>query len=196
MDLRRGLSGLVVTASLLMAQRVDAAAPSLEPGSPWRLALHGGWWDAGFDVTSPQGVFLGVGAPWVLYLPILKYSGQEGLVALDASVGYRLPLSARTSLYGKLLTVWSYDWGDPCGDGCTDHTHRLYFFPVAGIRHRLGHVDSQTRHAPGAILGIDLALAVWSVHHTDDDLNPGWRLKNIPIWAGVAFSQVYAGYEW
>ncbi len=196
MGLRRRLSWLIAAASLLLATRVDAAEPNASPGSPWRLALHGGWWDAGFDVTSPQGLFLGIGAPWVLYLPILDYSGQEGLVAMDASVGYGQPLSARTSLYGKLLTVWSYDWGDPCSDGCTEHTHRLYFFPVAGIRHHFGRVNTQARHISGVMFGVDLALAVWSLHHTEDESNSGWRLKNIPVWAGVAFSQAYAGYEW
>jgi hypothetical protein len=196
MNLRFGLSGLIVAASLLAPLRLHAAVPPADPTPLWKFALHGGWWDAGFDATTPQGVFLGVGVPWVLHLPILAYGGQEGLVAVDASAGYRYPLSDRTSLQSKLLTVWSYDWGDPCGDGCTVHTHRLFFFPVAGIRHQFGHADGQPRHRSGAILGIDLALAVWSLHHSDDEADSGWRLKNIPVWAGVASSQIYAGYEW
>jgi hypothetical protein len=192
---RRSLLPLLIAVVCFSPQRVLAQTLDAKPAPPWRLAVRGGWWDVGVDATSPQGLFLSVGVPWVLCLPILNYSGQQGLLAADASAGYGYAVSNRTSLYGKLLTVWSYDWGDPCGDGCTTHTHRLYFFPVAGARHRFGRAAANKPVVSGAMIGLDLALAVWSVHRSDDD-DAGWRLKNIPVWAGVAFSQVYAGYEW
>ena len=196
MKARCRLSWLIVVSSLLLGHHAHAAEPTTELSAPWRVALHGGWWDVGADLTSPQGVFVGVGAPWVLYLPVANYSGQEGLVAMDASVGYRFAPSPRTTIDGKVLGVWSYDWGDPCGNGCAEHTHRLFFFPVAGIRHRLGQVDNHSKHRPGVIVGIDLSLGVWSFHHADNEASSGWRSKKIPVWAGVAFSQIYAGYEW
>lgn len=195
MDHRAALSLLVLFAGSLTTQRVLANVSETRSSRVWRLAVRGGWWDAGIDATTPQGVFLSAGIPWVLYLPVFAYGGQQGLMAVDASVGYRHAVSNRTSLSGKLLTVWSYDWGDPCGDSCSVHTHRLFLFPVAGVRHRFASVDENERVASGVILGLDLALAVLSVHRSDDS-DAGWRLKNIPIWAGPAFSQAYVGYEW
>jgi hypothetical protein len=193
------LSLSIGVVSLLAARSSDAAAANLEPASYWKPAVQAGWWNAGLDVTSPQGVFLSVGVPWVLYLPILKYGGQQGVVALDTSVGYAYDLSAQTTLSGKLLAVWSYDWGNPCGDcgASSVSTHRFYFFPVLGLRHRFANVESYANESTsGMIVGLDLALAVFSLHHIDGERGPRWHLKNIPPWAGVAFSQVYIGYSW
>lgn len=168
---------------------MQAHAATLEEPS-WRLAAHAGWWDAGFDVTTPQGVFLGVGVPWVLYLPVFRYSGQKGSLAFDASAGYRFPLSERTSLDAKLLTVWEHGWGDPCGTGCTNDQDRLFFFPVAAFRHRFFEPSSD---ASGVLLGVDLTPAVLSLRK---ESGSDWHWKNLPPWVGVAFSQAYVGYEW
>jgi hypothetical protein len=197
MNQLRRLSWPIVVASLFTAPCVRAAEQDLESASPWKLSLHGGWWNVGLDVTSPQGVFLSVGVPWVLYLPVLKYTGQKGLVALDTSVGYAYDLSNQTALYAKLLAVWSYDWGNPCDGGCSVRTHRFFFFPVLGIRHRFANIESYPdERTAGIIVGLDLALAVLSVHRIDEEGSSSWRLKNIPAYAGVAFSQIYAGYTW
>ncbi len=165
----------------------EAVASEEEPG--WQLAVHGGWWDVGLDTTTPGGFFVGAGVPWVPLLPVLAYSGQEGVVALDSRLGYAHALSTRTSLRAQLLTAWVYDWGDPCGDGCNEHTHRLFFLPGVGLRHRFGDRS-------GWMMGADVPLVLLQVHHGDEPDDPGWRRKNTPPWVGVAFSQVYVGYEW
>ena len=74
----------------------ESAPPAVRPS--WLFALHAGWWDFGFDVTSPQGVFLGVGVPWVPFF--MTYGGQQGMFALDSRIGYRHALSDRTSVFG------------------------------------------------------------------------------------------------
>jgi len=182
---RAVFSLLLGTLATLLA--CPAAASDDSPA--WKLAAHGGWWDVGLDTTTPGGLFAGLGVPWVPLLPILAYSGQEGVVALDARLGYAHALSARTSLYGELLTAWIYDWGDPCDDRCTVHTHRVFFLPGIGLRHRFSE-------GSGWMIGADIAVAVLQLHHDDESDDAGWRRKDIPPWVGIAFSQGYVGYEW
>jgi hypothetical protein len=174
----------LVVSILVLATEASA---SEEPA--WKLAVHGGWWDVGIDTTSPGGLLAGVGVPWVPLLPVLAYSGQKGVLALDTRVGYAHALSSRTTLYAELLTAWVYDWGDPCGDGCDVHTHRLFFLPGLGLRHRFGDRS-------GWMIGADVPLVLLQVHHDDDPDHGGWRRKTTPPWVGAAFSQAYVGYEW
>jgi len=178
-------SALLIVSMLAVATKVVAS----EKEPAWKLAVHGGWWDVGADTTAPGGLFAGLGVPWVPLLPVLAYSGQEGVVALDSRLGYAYPLSSRTSLHAQLLTAWVYDWGDPCGNGCDEHTHRLFFLPGLGLRHRFGDRS-------GWMIGADVPLVLLQVHHDDEPDDAGWRRKNTPPWVGAAFSQVYVGYEW
>lgn len=167
------------------APHVDAVRPS--ENAPWKLALHAGWWDAGVDVTVPNGIFFGVGVPWPPLTPLFGYSGREGVVALDSRLGYGYAVSRRTTLYGEVLGAWTYDWGHPCGGGCTTRSHKVFLFPVVGLRHQF---DS------GVIVGADLSLLVVSLRRENEPPNEGWRLKRLLPWVGPAFSQVYVGYEW
>jgi hypothetical protein len=172
---------------LLVASPSHADTP--EPAPRWRSAVHAGWWDVGADLTTPCGLFLGLGVPWVPLLPFFAYSGQDGILALDSRLGYAHAFDSRTRLSAHLLTAWVYDWGDPCGDGCSVHTHRLFFLPGLGLRHRF-------TQGSGWMIGADLSLLVLQVHHDDEADDSGWRRKDTPAWLGAAFSQAYVGYEW
>jgi len=152
----------------------------------WQLALHAGWWDAGADVTIPAGLFVGIGVPWVTPF-LFDYSGRQSQWGLDSRIGYAYRYSDKVTIYGELLSAWVYDSGDPCGNGCISRTHRLFFFPALGIRHRW---------ESGFMVGADLTLAVLSWHHEEDSSGSYWIRKNISPAAGLAFSQVYVGYEW
>ncbi len=155
-------------------------------GPRWQLALHAGWWDAGADLTIPPGIFVGFGVPWAA--PILfDYSGRQSLWGLDSRIGYAYAYSKRLTVYAELLSAWVYDSGDPCGDGCISRTHRLFFFPALGLRHRW---------ASGIMVGADLTLAVLRWDHVNDGTGSYWFRKNISPMAGPAFSQVYFGYDW
>jgi len=157
------------------------------PKSPrWQLALHAGWWDAGADVTVPAGLFVGIGVPWVAPF-LFDYTGRRSQWGLDSRIGYGYQYSEHLTVYGELLSAWVYDSGDPCGTGCISRTHRLFFFPAIGLRHRW---------ASGFMIGADLTLAVLSWHHVDDSAGSYWFRKNISPMAGPAFSQVYFGYDW
>lgn len=165
-----------------------AAGVVTQGKASWRVGLHAGWWDTGVDISSPFGLMMGLSVPWVLYLPVFRNTGQDGIVALDMRIAYRHQLSVRTAMTAGLLGAWNYSWGDPCGIGCTEETHRLFFFPMAGIRHTW--VGAARRNGP--MIGLDLTLAVLQVHHDDS----GWFRKGTNPLAGIAFSQIYVGYEW
>lgn len=175
--------------SLAALTPTRAIASESDETAALKFAVHGGWWDIGIDTTLPRGLFTGLGVPWVPLMPFFAYSGQDGVVALDGRLGYAHGLSAQTTLYEELLTAWVYDWGDPCGDGCAEHTHRLFFLPGVGLRHRFSERS-------GWMIGADLSLLVLQVHHDDENNDAGWHRKSTPPWVGAAFSQAYAGYEW
>jgi hypothetical protein len=186
--IRRVAALVGVFATTASAQSPSSVASGdLSSAPSWVGGAHAGWWDVGLDVTSPQGVFLGVGVPWAPLLPELGYSGQQGVISLDSRLGYAFPLLEHSTLYAELLTAWVHDWGDPCGDGCIVHTHRLFFFPAVGLRHRF---------SSGFMVGADVALALVQVHYDDEPDQSGWHLKRMSPWVGIAFSQAYAGYSW
>ena len=86
-------SAWVVVSMLAFA----AVAAASEEDPAWKLAAHGGWWDVGVDTTTPGGLFAGLGVPWVPLLPVLAYSGQEGVVALDSRLAGLSHLGAEIS---------------------------------------------------------------------------------------------------
>jgi len=167
-------------------QPLSLGSTSQTKGRRWELGLHTGWWDAGADLTMPAGLFVGVGMPWVAPL-LFDYSGRQSQWALDSRIGYGYKYSDTVTIYGEILSAWVYDSGDPCGDGCISRTHRLFFFPAIGLRHRW---------ASGFTVGADLTLAVFSWHHVDDSAGPHWIRKNISPVVGLAFSQAYVGFDW
>jgi len=165
----------------------NAKAQPSEGARSWQAGAHAGWWDVGVDVLSPQGLFAGLGVPWVPMTPLMTYSGRQGSIAADARLGYGHPLSERTTLYADLLVAWNREWGDPCGCGDVEITHRLWFLPGLGVRHHLGGNT-------GWHIGADIPLIVVAINHSNNAL--GWHFKNIPFWLGPVFSQVYVGYDW
>ena len=151
-------------------------------------SVHGGWWDVGGEVQTPWGIFGGLGVPWIAYTPLFVYSGHEGTVAADARLGYSTPQSDGLSLRALVLSAWIYQWGEPCGDGCTVYEHKVYNFLSGGLRYRL---------PSGVLLGLEVPLVAVELNHSQERDETGWHAPEwFPPPIAAALTQAYVGYGW
>ena len=180
-----------LTHVLVLTAAIGSFAPSAwaaEPGREPSVSVHGGWWDVGAEYQSPWGIFGGLGVPWIAYTPLLVDSGNEGTVSADLRLGYDYPLTKSISLRALFLSAWIYQWGDPCGDGCTVHEHKFFNFLSAGLLYRF---------PCGFLLGFEMPLVAEESNHSQEPGDTGWhRPEWFPPPISVLFSQVYIGYGW
>ena len=163
-----------------------AALAGHEPNSG--IIAHGGWWDLGAEYQTALGPVVGLGVPWPVYTPTLGYGGRDGVVSLDARLGYSLGISESAALRVLALSAWVHEWGDPCGDGCTIHEQKFFHFLSVGVRYEFPcHI----------LVGLDLPLVGLKTTYSREPEESGWHaLDGFPPPVSFAFSQACVGYRW
>jgi hypothetical protein len=142
----------------------------------------------GVEAQSCWGVFGGVGMPWPVYLPVMAYSGREGVVSSDLRLGYNHALTEQLSLRGLVLSAWVYEWGDPCSDGCTSHEHKFFNFLSLGLRYQF---------PCGVLAGVQVPLVAAEFSYGREPDDTGWHHPEwFPPPVSAAFTQAYVGYSW
>lgn len=170
----------IALASFSPTQAFAQADPDpLPPQAGYAFALQGGWWSLESELSTPWGVYLGLGIPYPAFF-ISTSSGR--LVPLGVRLGYEFAWSSRWKLRaaGHFAAAVS---SEKCYGDCTGReVYAVQLFEV-GLRYE---------GPSGFVAGLDVPLVAFG----DGQKLYFGEFGRLKAFAGPVFSQCYWGYRW